>query len=233
MLVAAVNKLTLLDFPGKTAAIIFTAGCNMRCGYCHNSTFVLAEKLKELEGNFIPFPAIKNFLEKRKGLLDGVVISGGEPTLQPDLEAVIQEIKSMGFLVKLDTNGTNPKVVQNLLDKNLLDFIAMDIKTVPQKEAIVGVEMNWADIYKSIDLIMKSGIDYEFRSTIVSTYHTQEDLEAMGKMIQGAKHWALQNFRNHSVLHADYENHEGHSPKSFNDLKESLKSYVEVLELRG
>ncbi|MBT4936345.1 anaerobic ribonucleoside-triphosphate reductase activating protein, partial [Candidatus Peregrinibacteria bacterium] len=192
MLIAALNKLTLLDYPGKTAAIIFTAGCNMRCGYCHNAQFVLPEEIQKQKKDLMPWEEVRSFLKKRKGLLDGVVISGGEPTLQKDLKEKIKEIKSMGFLVKLDTNGTGPQIIKELLQENFLDFIAMDIKgSEAVYHQICGKKIDIKAIEKSIEIIMNSGIDYEFRSTILPEYHSKDVLCEMGRMIQGSKTWAL------------------------------------------
>ncbi|PIR76985.1 MAG: anaerobic ribonucleoside-triphosphate reductase activating protein, partial [Candidatus Magasanikbacteria bacterium CG10_big_fil_rev_8_21_14_0_10_38_6] len=129
MVISGVQPFTLLDFPEKTACIIFTAGCNFRCGYCHNPEFVLPEKIQQIKTSFIDEETIYSFLQKRKGLLDGVVISGGEPTMMGDLPAFIRNIKELGFLVKLDTNGNRPLVLQHLLDEGLLDYVAMDVKT--------------------------------------------------------------------------------------------------------
>jgi pyruvate formate lyase activating enzyme len=232
MLIAGLNTLTLLDFPGKTAAIIFTAGCNMRCGYCHNANFVLPENIQQQKKN-ISWNEIESFLEKRKGLLDGVVISGGEPTLQKDLKEIIQKIKKMGFLIKLDTNGTNPFVLESLIQNKLLDFIAMDIKGSEEiYNDICSTTINIENIKKSIKLIMHSNIDYEFRSTILPEYHTNNVLDKMGLMIKGSKLWALQNFRTTSVLDVRFHNKKSFSIKELEILKDKYGSYVQKIEIR-
>lgn len=234
MLISALNKLTLLDYPGKTAAIIFTAGCNMRCGYCHNAQFVLPEEIKKQKKNLLSWKEVRNFLEKRKGLLDGVVISGGEPTLQKDLKEKMKEIKSMGFLVKLDTNGTHPQIIKELLDEKLVDFIAMDIKGSESiYHEICGKSIDMKDIKKSIEIIMNSSINYEFRSTIMPEYHNKNILDEMGKMIQGSKIWALQNFRNSSVLDTRFCNKEGFEKSDFEKLESELSQFAEIIEIRN
>jgi len=233
MQISAINKLTLLDFPGKTSAIIFTAGCNMRCGYCHNSQFVLPEKIDEIKWDFIPFEIVLNFLKTRIWLLDWVVISGGEPTLQLDLIEKIKEIKNLWFKIKLDTNWTNPVILKKLLDKNLLDYVAMDIKANPKNyEELTWVKINFENIKKSIFLLKNSKINYEFRSTILPKFHSIEDLFEMWNLIKWAKKWALQNFRNTSVLDKKFSNFYWFEEKEFKKLKEKLSSFVESFELR-
>lgn len=232
MIIGGWNPFTLLDYPKKTAAIIFTAGCNMRCGYCHNANFVLPENIQQQQN--ISWKEIESFLEKRKGLLDGVVISGGEPTLQKNLKNIIQKIKKMGFLVKLDTNGTHPDILQNLIEEDLLDFIAMDIKgSADIYNKICGMPINIEAIYKSIDIIINANIDYEFRSTILPEYHTKNVLCAMGLMIKGSKVWALQNFRSHSTLDIRFSNKKSFSKKELQVLTKELSCFVENIELRN
>lgn len=200
MLITALTKLSLLDFPGRLACIIFTGGCNLRCGYCHNAEFVLPERVREL-GRGLPFETVMNFLRGRKGMLDGVVICGGEPTVQPDLLERIREIRELGLQVKLDTNGSNPAVLRKLLAAGLLDYIAMDLKdALPYRRELVGVGIDAAVIRESIDLIKSSGLEYEFRSTLWPRFHDMETLEQMGKEIAGARLWALQMGRGGKTL---------------------------------
>lgn len=201
MKIISINTLTLLDFPKKTACIIFTPGCNFRCGFCYNEDFVLPEKLEKYKDNMIPEEAFFNFLDTRKGLLDGVVISGGEPTLMPDLIPFIKKIRKKGFLVKLDTNGTNPKILEKIIQEKLVEYIAMDIKTAPENYAeVTGVPVNISKIEKSRDMIMQSEIDYEFRTTVIKEIHTKEVLKQMATFIKGAKKFCLQNFEKKHVL---------------------------------
>jgi pyruvate formate lyase activating enzyme len=223
MQITAVNKFTLLDYPGKIAAIIFTAGCNMRCGYCHNSQFVLPEKIKELSNHFIPFKSVVKFLKSRQEFIDGVVISGGEPTIQIDLVDKIKMIKEMGFLVKIDTNGTNPSVLETLIKQKLIDYIAMDLKSSADSyNDICGTNIDIANIKKSVKLILTNKIDYEFRSTILPKYHSLQTLSKMGELIKGAKLWALQNFRNISVLDKEFKNFPEFTTKEITELQQAL-----------
>ena len=162
MLIGGVEKTSLVDYPEKLTAVVFTIGCNFRCGYCHNPELI---KLKE-DSKILDETDLFVYLEKRKGLLDAVTITGGEPTLQPDLYNFIKKIKNIGYLIKLDTNGTNPEVLEKLLRENLLDYIAMDIKnSIDNYNKVVRNFTDKEKILKSIDLIMKSGLNYEFRTT--------------------------------------------------------------------
>lgn len=204
MWISAYEPCTLVDFPGKIATIVFTPGCNLRCGYCHNSELVLPEKIRKYrerkkEAEFF------HFLESRKGLLDGVSICGGEPTLHTDLSEFCHRVKSMGFLVKLDTNGTHPEVIETLLSQGVIDCIAMDIKHVfHEYSSLTGVPVDPAVYRQSIQLIRESGIEYEFRSTIISGVHTLEHILEMAEYIRGASRYFLQNFRTHSTLDPDF-----------------------------
>ena len=198
MLIDGFQKVTLLDFPNTVSCIVFTKGCNYRCPFCYNSPLVLdkTEKLNYTEEEII------KYLDKRKGLIDGVVISGGEPTLQKNLIDFISKIKKMNFKVKLDTNGTNPNVLKNLLDNGLLDYVAMDIKNSFDKyEMTVGLRRTYLDsIKESIKILKESNIDYEFRTTIVKEFHTISDLKEILKYIDGSRYF-IQNFQdNENVL---------------------------------
>ena len=191
MLINGFQKMTLLDFPGKVACTVFLGGCNFRCPFCHNAGLVLGsnpESYKEEE--------ILSYLEKRKGLLDGVCITGGEPTLRPDLLPFIQKVKALGFAVKLDTNGTNPALLKELLDKELVDYVAMDIKNSFEKyPETCGLDVMELDsIKESIALLIGGKVDFEFRTTVVSPLHTAEDIEALAKEISGAEKYFIQNF---------------------------------------
>lgn len=196
MLISAIEPFTMLDFPEKMACIVFTPGCNFRCGYCHNSEFVLPAKIRQIQDSFIPLPVLKNFLKERQGLLDGVVVTGGEPTLMPDLLDFLALVKDMGFLVKLDTNGNRPDVVERALLDGLVDYIAMDVKTsLMEYPSLVG---KWAvakNIQRSLELIKGSSIDYEFRSTLIKEVHSPQILMSMVELVRGAKKFCLQTFR--------------------------------------
>lgn len=194
MLITALTKFTALDFPGKLACIVFTGGCNFRCGFCYNDEFVLPERLAGLKTP-IPFEVVLNFLKSRRGFLDGVVICGGEPTVQVDLEDRIREIKELGYSVKLDTNGSNPLVLKRLIDKRLVDFIAMDLKDdLPYRRELVGVAISPDLIRRSIGLIKESGLDYEFRTTVVPGFHDEEVVRRMGGVLGRVRKWSLQRF---------------------------------------
>lgn len=209
MNIHGLQKTTLLDYPGHVAATLFTGGCNFRCPFCHNGNLVLNPGSQPE----IPMEEIMFFLEKRQGILDGVCITGGEPTLQPDLEDFIKEIRSLGYLVKLDTNGYRPKVLEKLLENGLLDYVAMDIKASKENYAktvgldkCVGQGTNESvfaleSIERSVELLKNSEIDYEFRTTVVKGLHTPEEFEKIGRWLAGCKAYYLQAYQeNENVL---------------------------------
>lgn len=218
------QKTTLLDYPGKIATIFFTPGCNFRCGFCHNKDLVLdSPDLPQITEE-----EIFKFLKKRKKLTEGVVISGGEPTLQKDLTLFIKKIKSLGFCVKLDTNGANPAVLKQLIDQKLIDYIAMDIKGPldARYEKIVGVGIDLGKIRLCIKLIKESGIDYEFRTTVVPTLHTKKDLVDMAKQIEPVKLWYLQQFLPQNTINANYREI---TPYDKLELEEILKKIQKII----
>jgi len=186
------NKLSLLDFPSKTAAILFTNGCNFRCPFCHNGLTLLYTAPTPID-----FNDILSFLRKRVGILDGVVISGGEPTLMPDLKEKIKAIKELGYSVKLDTNGTNPNVVKDLIDNKLIDYVAMDIKNSLNKYSLTtGTNsLNLDNIVKTIFILQNSNIDYEFRTTLIEEFHNENDISEMAILLKGSKKLFLQKFK--------------------------------------
>jgi pyruvate formate lyase activating enzyme len=192
MNIQGLQKTTLLDYPGKIAATVFTGGCNFRCPYCHNASLVLnagnAQDISE--------EAFFEFLSKRKGLLDGVCISGGEPLLQKEIGRFISEIKSIGFFVKLDTNGSLPDKLKALVGDGLIDYVAMDIKNSPAGYARTAgtTEDVLPKIKESVAFLLTGHVEYEFRTTVVKGFHTKEDFAAIGKWIQGAERYFLQNF---------------------------------------
>ncbi len=164
MKIGGFQRISLIDYPGKLSAVVFTRGCNFRCPFCHNSELVLPDRFSPL----IPEDEIFSFLNKRTKHLDGVVITGGEPAMQSDLESFIQKVKELGFLVKLDTNGSYPNVIKDLLDKKLLDFIAMDIKSTFEKYSqAAGIDVNTDSVKQSIEIIRNAGIEHMFRTTLV------------------------------------------------------------------
>lgn len=191
MIIKGLQKTTLLDFPGKVACTVFTAGCNFRCPFCHNASLVVrpgdVDEISEDE--------FFSYISRRKGILDGVAITGGEPLISAGIEDFIRRIKSMGFLVKLDTNGAFPDRLEALLDEGLVDYVAMDIKNSRQKYAeTVGLKEYPASIDRSIDIIMNKAPDYEFRTTVVRELHTPQDIVDITKWISGAKRYFLQTY---------------------------------------
>lgn len=199
MLVGGLQKTSLLDYPKKIAAIVFTHGCNFRCPYCHNPELVEAyhESLDE--------KYVLDFLATRKGKLDGIVVTGGEPCLQKDLPDFMQQVKDMGFCIKLDTNGSQYPMLETVVNRGLADYIAMDIKAPLKKyESVVCTNVNLQNIEKSIKLIMSSGADYEFRTTVTQELLTPDDFDEIGKMVSGAKKYFIQKFVASKVLNPEF-----------------------------
>lgn len=190
MKIAGLVKTSLIDYPGNIAAVVFTQGCNIRCGFCHNP-----DLLEISSPGVIDEKTFFDYLESRKNILDGVVITGGEPTLQADLETFIKKIKELGFLVKLDTNGTNFTVLENLVKKDLIDYVAMDIKGPLEKYETICGPVNKQNIKKSIEFLINGQVEYEFRTTVLPHYHSEEDFNEIGILLRGAKKYVLQGFR--------------------------------------
>ena len=191
MKIGGFQKVSLIDYPGRISAVVFTRGCNFRCPFCHNPELVDPKLFMDL----IPEKEILSFLEKRRGRLDAVVITGGEPTMQPELIPFILRLKAMGYLIKLDTNGTHPDLLVEMLDKKLLDYVAMDIKAPLELYGeVTRTNTDHDRIRRSISLIMGSGTDYEFRTTAVKPLLAPKDLEEIGRLIPGAKRFVLQKF---------------------------------------
>ena len=229
MKIAGLQKLTLLDYPGKTACTVFTWGCNLRCPFCHNAGLVT-----EAPEEMLTADELFAFLEKRKGLLDGVCITGGEPTLQPDLPDLIRDISDMGFAVKLDTNGTNPDILRQLCESGRISMVAMDIKNSPEKYAVTaGTERLSIDaVHQSVRYLMRQGrIPYGFRTTVVRQYHTAEDFVSIGKWIRGAEAYYLQNFQNSGRLIDNTVT--GCTPAEMRSFLETVRRDVPNAALRG
>lgn len=193
MKISGMQKLTLLDYPGKTACLIFTQGCNFRCPFCHNKDLLN----EEIKTEVVEEDEVFRYLEKRKGLLDGICISGGEPLLQPDIETFITKVREMGFKIKLDTNGSSPSKLQRLIDKGLLDYVAMDIKNdFLDYDKTSGIEMiNVENIKRSISILENSNIEYEFRTTIVKELHSLLGLEEICKYLGSNVKYYIQNYK--------------------------------------
>lgn len=185
-----IDKFSLLDYDEKVSIVLFSPACNFRCPFCHNGESVLNSNTPIL------FEEILEYLKSRVGLIDAVVFTGGEPTLMPELKERIKAVKELGFLIKLDTNGTNPKVIEELLNEGLLDYIAMDIKNSEERYAwTAGCQrINMENIKKSIEIIENSGINYEFRTTLVKEFHDEKSIREMADLVRGAKQLFLQKF---------------------------------------
>ncbi len=226
MKIAGFQKLTLLDFPGKVACILFTQGCNFRCPYCQNSGLIGHEN-EEL----ISEEEIFSYLNKRKGVLDGVVVSGGEPTVQPDLEAFMKKIKDMGFLVKLDTNGSNPDLIEKLIKDGVVDYIAMDIKNVlPLYMNVASVKASVDKLKRSIEIIKSSSIDHEFRTTIIKNIHDIDKMKEICSYVGGDKMY-LQNFeQSENVLG---KNLESFSKEELIEISKIIKGNYPNVKVRG
>lgn len=223
------NKTTLLDYPKHLAATVFLGGCNYRCPFCHNASLVRNPH----DQPKIPEEVILSTLSKRKHILEGVCITGGEPTIQKDLPAFIRKIKEIGLKVKLDTNGNNPGMIKYLVQEDLIDYIAMDIKNSLDKYGItVGiVNFNTEKIQESASFIMSCGIPYEFRTTVVKEFHESSDFSMIGDWINGADAYYLQSFKDSGdVL---FPGLSCHSKEELNHFKELLAPYVKFIELRG
>lgn len=197
MNISGFTKLTLLDYPKKMACIIFTQGCNYNCAFCQNSGLIKCQK-----SNLIEHEEIFEYLNKRKSILEGVVISGGEPTIQPNLYSFIKKIKDLGFLVKLDTNGSNPEVLEKLINDKMVDYIAMDVKNIFEEyDPIVNIiKVNVENIKKSIQIIKESGIDHEFRTTIMKNYHDVDKLTRICEYLGKNEKYYLQNFEDSDAV---------------------------------
>ena len=192
MRIDGLQKMTLLDFPGHVACTVFTAGCNFRCPFCHNA--LLVTEIEETT----PFSpeGVLEFLEKRKGLLDGVAVTGGEPLLQPGLAEWLEQVKALGFAVKLDTNGSSPDKLKDLVSRSLVDYVAMDIKNSPAKYPVTaGIDPGLLPaIRESVDFLLSGAVDYEFRTTVTAEFHEVSDFPEIGAWIRGAKRYFLQPF---------------------------------------
>lgn len=223
------NKTTLLDYPGHIAATVFTGGCNFRCPFCHNGGLVLCPGEQEV----IPEQEVLGYLEKRRGILEGVCITGGEPTLHRELPDFIRSIRELGYPVKLDTNGYRPGVLWELLNAELLDYVAMDIKAAKSNYArAAGLEMPEISLLEeSVAIIQSSGIDYEFRTTVVRGIHRVEEFEAVGRWLKGSKAYYLQAFRgSENIIQSGFDTF---SIEEMERMANLARKYIDKVELRG
>lgn len=229
MLIHGFNKSTLLDYPKHLAATIFIGGCNMRCPFCHNASLVLRPHTQPT----IDPKDILAYLNKRKNILEGVCITGGEPTLYADITALIASIKELGLKVKLDTNGTNPDIIKKLIDNRLIDYVAMDIKNSKEKYKITSGNkaLSLDNIEESISFLLSDKVEYEFRTTLVNELHTKQDMDSIGKWLKGAKAYYLQAYKDSGDIISP-----GFTAPSKDTLilyKDILFPYIENVHLRG
>lgn len=229
MKIMGLQKTTLLDYPGLVGTTIFLAGCNMRCPFCHNTNLID----NNTSSPEYSMEEVINFLKKRQGIIEGVCITGGEPTLNPDLHDFIQSIRSLGYKIKLDTNGSNPSVLKSLINEDLLDYVAMDIKSSLEAYPLLcGLSsFDTSSIVKAIDILNSSSIDHEYRTTVIKQYHTKEIMGDIGKLLKGSNKYYLQSFKD-----SDFVPDHSLSPCSKEELLSFLpilKEYVELVELRG
>lgn len=234
MNIGGLATMTLLDYPGKVAATIFTNGCNFKCPFCHNGDLVLSNYINN---NSFSKKDILSFLKKRQGLLDGVCITGGEPTLQPDLFDFIKEIKELGLLIKLDSNGYMPDIIDQAINYKLIDYIAMDFKSSYEKYNLAaGISIDTNRIKESVNIIINSNIDYEFRTTLVKGIHTFDDMILMATELKGAKQYYLQSYKENKRIISNLEGNNTYSEFSRDELTTFLNIAKKILpeaKLRG
>lgn len=228
MKIHGLQKMTLLDFPGRVACTVFLGGCDFRCPYCHNYELVTGEAPPLMEEQ-----ELLAFLEKRQGLLDGVAVTGGEPCLHKDLPDLLRKIRGMGFLTKLDTNGNHPEVLSLILEQGLADYVAMDIKNSPGKYAETSgcPDIQMDRIRESIALLTGGTTEYEFRTTVVRELHDEHDFEAIGQMITGAKRYFLQSFTDRDTV--PFGNLHSPDPEELKKYAEIARQYVADTQIRG
>ena len=228
MKIHGLQKMTLLDFPGRVACTVFLGQCDFRCPFCHNFELVdgSAPALMEEEQLF-------DFLKKRQGLLDGVAVTGGEPCLHKDLPELLARIKAMGYAVKLDTNGNHPELLRRILNEKLADYVAVDIKNSPAKYALtIGrSEFDLRRVLESVSMLMSGDTDYEFRTTVVREFHEDGDFEEIGRMIAGARRYFLQCFTDRDSV--PYGNLHAPSPQDLERYASIVRAYVADTRLRG
>lgn len=229
MNVKGIQKTSLIDFPGVISSVLFTGGCNLRCGYCYNELLTDDTSLDSHTEE-----SVFSFLKKRKGLIDGVVISGGEPTLQKDLKPFIIKVRELGFRVKIDTNGMNPDVIRDILSESLVDYIAMDIKTsAPKYEELCGKGADYSRILETLEVMKKSGIDYELRTTCVPDFVTFEDLKMIASDIKKVKRYYLQQFVNESTIDKNLSARIPYEKETLAGFRSYMSDYAEICEIRG
>lgn len=231
MEIGGLQRTTFIDYPGKLACTVFLIGCNFRCPWCYSKELVLPEEIKKQprisEKDFF------DFLKERKGLLESVVICGGEPTIHKDLPDFIKKIKELGYLVKLDTNGSNPEMLKYLIDEKLINYVALDIKAPREKYSqVAGIKVDIKKIEKSIEILKKGKVDYEFRTTVVPTVHVKDDIIKIAKWIGPAQKFYLQNFRPEKTIDPKFEKIKPYSKEYLLEIKEEISSFFETCQVR-
>jgi pyruvate formate lyase activating enzyme len=231
MLLGGYQKLTLIDYPGKLATTVFTVGCSFRCSFCHNPELVLASSQQPatdgLEKEFF------QFLKKRQGQLAGVCVTGGEPTIQPGIVDFIKKIKKLGYAVKLDTNGSRPDVLKKIIDQGLVDFVAMDIKNCPKRYSeTAGTEVDIERIKLSVELIRRSGLDYEFRTTVVPGLHAEKDFREIAEWLDGSKKYYLQKYREVTILDPNLKKKTKGRKIDLAKIKKSIEKHFGLVGIR-
>jgi len=227
--------LSMVDWDDKVSAVIFLPICNFRCPFCYNVALVLTPD----ELPTIPFEKIESYLERHKGAIEGVVITGGEPTLHKDLPYLCKRLKNLGFKVKLDTNGTSPSMIKELIDHSLVDYVAMDIKaplTEEKYSRATGVHAKGflQTVEESMNILMQSGVDYEFRTTVVPTIHTEEDIKSISKVLGGCRRYVLQNLKSEvKMIDPSFENLKPFSKEEMETLLMAARTYVKQAKIRG
>lgn len=228
MTFGGLEKFTLIDYPGVPACVLYTVGCNFRCPYCHNPELVdetVETRLSERE--------VFDFLKERTKALGGVVITGGEPTMHTELPGVLASIKKLGYKVKLDSNGTNPAMLKKLVREKLVDYVAMDIKSpLARYSEVVARPVDLAAVRESIDFLLTAPVEYEFRTTIIKSLLSPEDIEEIGKEIKGAKKYYLQKFIPVKILNPQFKRKTTYSDEEFEMLRQKIQPYVETCTIR-
>lgn len=229
MIISGIQKTSLIDYPRKICTVLFTRGCNFSCGFCHNPELVIPKQ-------FIPKISTNEiliFLKKRTKKIDAVTITGGEPTLHKDLPNFIQKIKNMGYLVKLDTNGSNPQMLQKIVNKKIVDYIAMDIKNSPRKyKKTTNSRIDFKNIKQSVEIIKASNISYEFRTTVIPTLHDKKSFEDISKWLKGSRLLILQQFRPGKHIDLGFANINPYTQKELKEFKNILAPYINKIKIR-
>jgi pyruvate formate lyase activating enzyme len=230
MIIGGFQRFSLIDFPGKICAIVFTQGCNFRCPYCHNPELV---DTALPDAGTVSDQEVMSFLERRKGKLDAVTITGGEPLMQPDLEDFLSRVRALGYLIKLDTNGSFPRRLEGIIQSESVDYLAMDIKATLEKyRSVIRREIDISKILESITLIKNSGLDHEFRTTVVKPLFEREDFYEIGRLTENCKLYALQRFVPSKTLDTEYLSRETYSDEELDDFKAIMETFVQKCIVR-